>query len=91
MNKVEFVKAFAQKEEITQKEATAHVDAFIDTLTDALVAGEKISFVGFGSFDVTERAARKGRNPHDGSEIMIEASKAPRFKSSANLKKVLNV
>ena len=86
MNKLEFVKAFAQKEEITQKDAAVHVDAFLDTLTDALVAGEKVSFVGFGSFDVTERAAREGRNPQTGESMLIEASKAPRFKDGRALK-----
>lgn len=86
MNKVEFVKAFAQKEEITQKDAALHVDTFLDTLTDALVAGEKISFVGFGSFDVAERAAREGRNPRTGESMLIAASKTPHFKAGKALK-----
>ena len=91
MNKTEFVKAFAQKEEITQKDAAAHVDAFLDTLTDALVDGEKVSFVGFGSFEVAERAAREGRNPQTGESMLIEASKVPKFKASKALKDAIKL
>ena len=86
MNKLDFVRRLAQKEEITQKEAAQHVDAFLDTITDVLAEGDKVSFVGFGTFEVVERAAREGRNPRTGESMMIAAMKTPRFKAGKLLK-----
>lgn len=86
MNKLDFVRRLAQNEEITQKDAAQHVDAFLNTITEVLAEGDKVSFVGFGTFEVAERAARMGRNPKDGSEMMIAAMKVPKFKAGKLLK-----
>ena len=86
MNKLDFVRRLAQKEEIIQKDAAQHVDAFLNTITEVLAEGDKVSFVGFGTFEVAERAAREGRNPQTGESMMIGAMKAPRFKAGKLLK-----
>lgn len=86
MNKLDFVKRLAQNEDITQKDAAQHIDAFLNTITEVLAEGDKVSFVGFGTFEVTERAAREGRNPRTGESMMIEAIKTPRFKAGKLLK-----
>jgi len=70
--------------------AEASLDALAKTITDALKKGEKITLVGFGSFEVKKRAARKGRNPQTGEEIKIAASKAPVFKAGKSLKDAVN-
>ena len=90
MNKAELVAAIAAKTGETKKGAEEAVNAFVDVVTKALVKGDKVQLVGFGSFEVRKRAARKGRNPQTGSEIKIPASKAPVFKAGKALKEVVN-
>ena len=75
MNKNELVEAIAEKMGTTKKEAEAAVSAFTETVKEALVDGKKVQIIGFGNFEVRERAARKGRNPQTGKEIEIPASK----------------
>lgn len=77
-------------EGVTLKDTTLFVDAVIKSIQDAVVAGEKVQLVGFGTFETVERAARVGRNPKDGSEITIPCSKVPKFKAGANFKKMVN-
>ena len=88
MNKSELIAAIAAKTGETKKEAT--LNAFVDVVTEALVKGEKVQLVGFGSFEVRKRAARKGRNPQTKEEIKIPASKAPVFKAGKALKELVN-
>ena len=90
MNKAELVAAIAAKTGDTKKGAEASVNAFVDVITDALAKGDKVQLVGFGSFEVRKRAARKGRNPRTKEEIKIPASKAPVFKSGKALKDLVN-
>ncbi len=86
MNKTELVDAVAETSELSKKDASNVVDAVFDTITLALQNGEKVQLIGFGSFEVRERAARKGRNPQTGKEIDIAASKVPAFTSGKKLK-----
>ena len=86
MNKTELVAAMAEKAEISKKDAEAALKAFTDVVTEELKKGEKIQLVGFGTFEVSERAARTGRNPQTGAEMTIAASKAPKFKAGKALK-----
>ena len=90
MNKSELIAAIAAKTGETKKDAEATLNAFIDVVTDALVKGDKVQLVGFGSFEVRKRAARKGRNPQTKEEIKIPASKAPVFKAGKALKDLVN-
>ena len=90
MNKAELVAAVAAKTGETKKSAEATVNAFIDVVTETLKQGDKIQLVGFGSFEVRKRAARKGRNPHTKEEIKIPASKAPVFKAGKAFKELVN-
>ena len=90
MNKAELVAAVAEKAEISKKDAEAAVKAFTDVVAEELKMGEKIQLVGFGTFEVSERAARTGRNPQTGAEMTIAASKAPKFKAGKALKDSLN-
>ena len=90
MNKAELVAAIAAKTGDTKKGAEASVNAFVDVITDALAKGDKVQLVGFGSFEVRKRAARKGRNPRTKEEIKIPASKAPVFKAGKALKDIVN-
>jgi len=90
MNKTELVAAIADKAEISKKDAEAAVKAFTDVVAEELKKGEKIQLVGFGTFEVSERAARTGRNPLTGAEITIPASKAPKFKAGKALKDAIN-
>ena len=90
MNKSDLVAAMAAKTGDTKKSAEETLNAFIDVVTDALVKGEKVQLVGFGSFEVRKRAARKGRNPQTKEEIKIPASKAPVFKAGKALKDIVN-
>ena len=90
MNKSELIAAIAAKTGDTKKDAEATLNAFIDVVTDALVKGDKVQLVGFGSFEVRKRAARKGRNPQTKEEIKIPASKAPVFKAGKALKELVN-
>ena len=90
MNKSELIAAIAAKTGDTKKDAEATLNAFIDVVTEALVKGDKVQLVGFGSFEVRKRAARKGRNPQTKEEIKIPASKAPVFKAGKALKDTVN-
>ncbi len=86
MNKTELIASVAEKAGLTKKQADAAVNAVIASIEDSLKAGEKVSLVGFGSFEVKKRAARKGRNPATGKSIKIAASKAPAFKAGKAFK-----
>ena len=90
MNKAELIAAIAAKTGDTKKTAEASVNAFVEVVTNALVEGDKVQLVGFGSFEVRKRAARKGRNPQTKEEIKIPASKAPVFKAGKALKDLVN-
>ena len=90
MNRVELVAAMAEKAQISKKDAEAALKAFTDVVAEELKKGEKIQLVGFGTFEVSERAARTGRNPQTGAEMTIAASKAPKFKAGKALKDAVN-
>lgn len=90
MNKAELVAAMAEKTDLSKKDAEAALKAFIDVVAEELKKGEKIQLVGFGTFEVSERAARTGRNPQTGKEMTIPASKAPKFKAGKALKDMIN-
>lgn len=90
MNKSELVTALAEKTGTSKKGAEESLNAFIEIVTEELKKGEKIQLVGFGSFEVRKRAARKGRNPQTKEEIKIPASKSPVFKAGKALKDVVN-
>ena len=90
MNKKELVAEVAAKTELSKKQAEAAVDAMLDAVTDALKKDEKVQLVGFGTFEVSERAARDGRNPRTGETIEIAAVKAPMFKGGRALKDAIN-
>lgn len=90
MNKAELIAAVAAKTGDTKKVAEASVNAIVDVITEALKSEEKVQLVGFGSFEVRKRAARKGRNPQTKEEIKIPASKAPVFKAGKALKDLVN-
>ena len=90
MNKADLIAAIAAKTGDTKKGAEASVNAFVDVVTEALTEGDKVQLVGFGSFEVRKRAARKGRNPQTKEEIKIPASKAPVFKAGKALKDLVN-
>lgn len=85
-NKAELVDRVAKKTQLTKKDVSATVEALFETIQEALKAGEKVQVIGFGTFEVRERAARKGRNPQTGKEIKIKASKVPAFKAGKALK-----
>lgn len=86
MNKTELINAVAERANLTKKDAESAVTALVDAVTEALIAGEKVQLVGFGSFEVKNRAERIGRNPKTKEEIQIPASKAPVFKAGKALK-----
>ena len=86
MNKTELVNQVATSAELTQKEASKAVDAVFDTVLETLKNGDNVQLIGFGSFEVRERAARTGRNPQTGEEIQIAAGKIPAFKPGKALK-----
>jgi len=90
MTKNELVQYVIERTQMKKKEAVKAVDAVFDSLTEAMAKGEKIQLVGFGNFEVRERAARKGRNPQTGEEMQIKASKVPAFKPGKVLKDVVN-
>ena len=90
MNKTELIAVVAEKSNLTRKDAEKAVNAALSTIEEALKASEKVSLVGFGTFEAKERAARKGHNPATGEEIEISASKAPVFKAGKALKDALN-
>lgn len=90
MNKTELVAAIAEQAELSKKDAEKALKAFTDIVGAELKKGEKIQLVGFGTFEVAERAARTGRNPQTGAEMTIPASKAPKFKAGKALKDSIN-
>ena len=90
MNKSELIAAMSEKAELSKKDAEKALKAFTDVVTEELQKGEKIQLVGFGTFEVSERAARTGRNPQSGAEMVIPASKAPKFKAGKALKDMIN-
>ena len=91
MNKAELVSKMAEKSGLTKKEAEAALNSFMESVEDALVEGEKVQLVGFGTFETRARAARQGRNPRDPEKIInIPASKAPVFKAGKGLKDKVN-
>ena len=90
MNKTELIAAMAEAAEISKKDAEKTLKSFTDVVADELKKGGKVQLVGFGTFEVSERAAREGRNPQSGKPMKIAASKAPRFKAGKALKDMLN-
>lgn len=86
MNKTELVAAIAEQTELSKKDAEKALKAFTDIVADELKKGEKVQLVGFGTFEVRERAAREGKNPATGEKIQIAASKVPAFKAGKSLK-----
>lgn len=90
MTKAELVSAMAEKTGLTNKDVAAAVNAFTESVKEALVKGDKVQLVGFGTFEVAERAARMGRNPSTGESIQIAASKTAKWKPSLALKSDLN-
>ena len=86
MNKTELINAVAAKAEISKKDAEKALAAVLGSIEDALKAGEKVQLIGFGTFEVKERAARTGHNPKTGAAIEIAAAKVPSFKAGAALK-----
>ncbi len=90
MNKMELRDAIAAKSGLSKKNSEAALNAFIASVQEALKKGERVVLVGFGTFEVRKRAARKGRNPQTKKEILIPASKAPVFKAGKALKEIVN-
>lgn len=86
MNKTELIAAVAEKTDLSKKDADAAVSAVLGAITDALKAGDKIQLVGFGIFEVRNRAAKQGRNPRTGETMTVPASKVPAFKAGKALK-----
>ena len=90
MNKSELIAKIAEKAELSKKDAEKALNAFVDGVTEALVAGDKVVLVGFGSFETKKRAARKGKNPQTGAVIDIPATTVPSFKVGKALKDLVN-
>ncbi|MCD6526761.1 MAG: HU family DNA-binding protein [Desulfuromonas sp.] len=90
MTKTELVNAIAEKSELSKSDSEKALKAFVDTITEALKAGDKIAMVGFGTFSVGDRAARVGKNPQTGAAINIPAAKVPKFKAGKALKDAVN-
>ena len=90
MNKTELIAAVAEKAELSKKDAEKAVKAFTEAVSEELVKGGKVQIVGFGTFEVSERAAREGRNPRSGETMTIAASKSPKFKAGKALKDMVN-
>lgn len=86
MNKTELIAAVAEKTDLSKRDADAAVSAVLGAITDALKAGDKIQLVGFGTFEVRNRAAKQGRNPRTGETMTVPASKVPAFKAGKALK-----
>lgn len=89
MKKSDLIANIADKAGLTKKDAEKALNAFIDTVTDALAADDKIALVGFGTFETKKRAARKGKNPRTGEIIDIPAAKVPAFKAGQGLKNAI--
>ena len=90
MNKADLVDAIAAKAELSKKDAEKALKAFEEVVTEELKNGGKVQLVGFGTFEVSERAERMGRNPQTGEDMIIAASKAPKFKAGTALKDAVN-
>ncbi len=90
MNKGELISQVAETAGLSKKDAEKAVGAVLDSISGALVKGDKVQLIGFGTFEVRERAARTGRNPKTGDEIKIESSKVPAFKAGKALKDEVN-
>ena len=90
MSRQDLVAAMADKTGLSKKDAEKAVKAFIDVVSEVLVKGGKVQLVGFGTFEVAERAAREGRNPRSGEAMTIPASKMPKFKAGKALKDAVN-
>ncbi len=90
MNKAELIAAIAEQTNLSKKDSEAALKAFVDVVSEELKKGEKVQLVGFGTFEVSERAAREGRNPATGEAMTIQASKAPKFKAGKALKDLVN-
>ncbi|MBO5610884.1 MAG: HU family DNA-binding protein [Eubacterium sp.] len=90
MNKTELVAAIAEKAELSKADSEKALKAFIETVEGALKKGDKVQLVGFGTFEVSKRAARKGHNPRTGETLKIKASKTPKFKAGKAFKDALN-
>ena len=90
MNKTELVAAIAEQTELSKKDAEKALKAFTDVVAEELKKDGKVQLVGFGTFEVSKRAAREGRNPQTGKTMPIAASKAPKFKAGKALKDMLN-
>ena len=91
MNKTDLINSIASKSGLNKKNSEAALNALVSSVEDALKGGDKVVLVGFGTFEVRARAARKGRNPQTKQEITIPASKAPVFKAGKGLKDKVNV
>lgn len=89
MNKTEMIKAIAERTELTKIDSAKVLEAFQDIVKETLAAGEKIQLVGFGTFEIVERAGREGRNPRTGESMYIEKSISPKFKPSNALKEAV--
>ena len=90
MNKTELIAAMAENSGLSKKASEAALKAFIEAVSEALKKDDKVQIVGFGTFEVAERAAREGRNPQTGKAMKIKASKSPKFKAGKALKDALN-
>lgn len=90
MNKAELIAVMAEKAELTKVDTEKALVAFMDTVKEELAKGEKVQLVGFGSFEVAERAERQGRNPSTGESMVIPASRSPKFKAGKALKSAIN-
>ena len=90
MKKAELIAAMAAKAGMRKTDAQKALEAFIDVVSEELTAGEKVQITGFGTFEVSERSAREGRNPQSGETMMIAASKSPKFKAGKVLKDKVN-
>ena len=90
MNKTELVAAITEQTKLSKKDAEAALKAFTDVVADELKKGGKVQLVGFGTFEVSERGEREGRNPQTGETMTIKASKSPKFKAGKALKDILN-
>ncbi|WGL93878.1 HU family DNA-binding protein [Arsenophonus nasoniae] len=89
MNKTEIINQIAEKADLTKKDSEKALNAFIETVTETLKAGDEVQIVGFGSFQVKQRAARDGRNPKTGETLKIAASNVPSFKAGKTLKEAV--
>ena len=90
MNKGELIETISAKTKMSKKDSQAALDAICESISEALTKGDKVSLIGFGTFETRARAQRKGRNPQTGAEVIIPAKKAPAFKASKALKDAVN-